>query len=234
MGIHIPGGNRVAFFGGSFDPPHLGHISIARAAQQTLALDQVLFAPVGLQPLKPSGSTASFEDRIAMTELAIADEPNFALSLIDSLIDTPAPTPNYTIDTLAQLRAELNTQFNTKLPGSELFLLLGADSFRNLANWHRASEIPFAATLIVASRPEEDLTTPGNYLPASLTLTSTNDPHHHRIHNSTGQQADLYILPDLNFEISATEIRDQIQDHTKPQLISPKVLNYIQQHHLYQ
>jgi len=74
---------RIAFFGGSFDPPHCGHLTIALAAQSALALDTVLFAPVGAQPLKPDGSTASFEDRVAMTRLAIANEPAFALSLAE-------------------------------------------------------------------------------------------------------------------------------------------------------
>ncbi len=56
------GGSRVAFFGGSFDPPHLGHLAVARAARAAFRLDTVLFAPVGAQPLKPEGSAASFED----------------------------------------------------------------------------------------------------------------------------------------------------------------------------
>src|SRR5215469_14916173 len=77
-------GARIAFFGGSFDPPHLGHLAIARAARDALQLDRVLFAPVGAQPLKPKGSTASFEDRLAMTELAIAGERGFEVSLADA------------------------------------------------------------------------------------------------------------------------------------------------------
>ena len=98
------GGRRIAFFGGSFDPPHLGHIGIARAAQSALQLDTVLFAPVGVQPLKPLGSTASFEDRVAMTELAIKGLPQFAICFADA----PDPTgePNYTIDTLHRLEAQ--------------------------------------------------------------------------------------------------------------------------------
>ena len=62
-------GKRVAFFGGSFDPPHFGHLAVARAARAALELDCVLFSPVGVQPLKPSGSTASFEDRVDMPRL---------------------------------------------------------------------------------------------------------------------------------------------------------------------
>src|SRR3974390_698141 len=95
---------RIAFFGGSFDPPHRGHIGIARAAQYALDLDTVLFAPVGVQPLKPLGSTASFEDRVAMTALAIQGLPQFTISFADA--PDPAGTPNYTIDTLVRLREQ--------------------------------------------------------------------------------------------------------------------------------
>ena len=96
---------RIAFFGGSFDPPHLGHLAVARAAREALALDTVLFAPVGTQPLKPTGSTAGFDDRVAMTRLAIAGEPAFEISLADA--PKPSGAPNYTLDTLRKLKSEL-------------------------------------------------------------------------------------------------------------------------------
>src|SRR6476661_7108078 len=138
---------RIAFFGGSFDPPHLGHIGIARAAQTALQLDTVLFAPVGSQPLKPFGSTATFEDRIAMTELAIRGLPNFAISFADA--PDPSGEPNYTIDTLHRLQAQF--------PSAQIFTLMGADSFLSLSRWYRGNEIPFVAPLIVASRPGQRL-----------------------------------------------------------------------------
>ena len=84
-------GMRVAFFGGTFDPPHLGHLAVARAARAAFALDAVLFAPVGMQPLKPEGLAASFEDRVAMTRLAIAGEPGFEVSLADAPKAAPQP-----------------------------------------------------------------------------------------------------------------------------------------------
>src|SRR5271169_3709990 len=139
-GRQFAAGKRVAFFGGSFDPPHLGHLAVARAARAAFALDAVLFAPVGMQPLKPEGPAASFEDRVAMTRLAIAGEPGFRVSLADapkspdspkSGVDrNPAPsyTPNYTIDTLEQLRTSLP-------PDGALFCLMGADSFFGLRRW---------------------------------------------------------------------------------------------------
>jgi nicotinate-nucleotide adenylyltransferase len=75
---------RIAFFGGTFDPPHLGHLAIARAAADRLRLDRVLFAPVGSQPLKQDSSVASFADRLAMVKLAITDDTRFAASEIDA------------------------------------------------------------------------------------------------------------------------------------------------------
>ncbi len=73
---------------------------MARAAKAALGLDTVLFAPVGAQPLKPAGSTADFAHRLAMTRLAIAAEPGFAISLADA--PKPSGEPNYTLETLAR------------------------------------------------------------------------------------------------------------------------------------
>ena len=151
---------RIAFFGGSFDPPHLGHIGVARAAQMALRLDTVLFAPVGVQPLKPLGSSASFEDRIAMTELAIKGLPQFAISYVDA--PDPSGTPNYTADTLLRLRLQF--------PSATLFNLMGADSLLGLRRWHRGAEIPFIAPLIVASRPGQRLQDLAAILPEGLTI----------------------------------------------------------------
>jgi len=141
-------GRRVAFFGGSFDPPHLGHLAVARAARAALGLDTVLFAPVGAQPLKPAGSSASFEDRVAMTRLAIDGEPGFELSLADA--PKPDGSPNFTIDTLRLLRAQMPVD-------SRLFLLMGADSLSGCAtgidlrrshlwrdwSWRRVPDLPW-------------------------------------------------------------------------------------------
>ncbi len=224
---------RTAFFGGSFDPPHLGHIAVARAAQQALQLDQVLFAPVGLQPLKPAGSTAPFADRVAMTELAIANQPQFEICSIDAP-DPANLAPNYTADTLIRLRATLPA-------ATQIFLLLGADSFRTLPRWHRSTEIPYLANLIVAARPNEDLSNLAAHLPHGVSLTQLATPgarQHVRylLRNPAGAQSYLYLLPNLNFEISATQLRRQIQGHPTRQapLLAPPVLNYIREHSLYQ
>lgn len=225
-------GPRIAFFGGSFDPPHLGHLAVARAAREALALDTVLFAPVGAQPLKPQGSTASYTDRAAMTELAIANESGFALSRADA--PDPAGKPNYTLDTLRRLRAEMPAY-------AQLFCLMGADSFVNLRHWHGAADIPFAASLIVASRPGQNLGDIAALLPEGLSLSpddtgfSSHSPSiqslRYCLRNTAGQTASFYLLPDLDVPISATELRQQ--EVSDPSAIPPPVLDYIRLHHLY-
>jgi nicotinate-nucleotide adenylyltransferase len=229
-------GRRVAFFGGSFDPPHLGHLAVARAARDALRLDRVLFAPVGAQPLKPKGSTAPFADRYAMTELAIASEPGFEISLADA---PTAGRPNYTLDTLRQLRAGLSA-------GGCLFCLMGADSFASLRRWHGAAEIPFAASLVVASRPGQNLDDLACCLPEGLALEPAATPPSDKpaaglrsflIRNPAGMSADFYVLPDLDVEISASDIRSQIRSSSRQaaasQSLPAAVADYIRTHHLY-
>lgn len=233
------GARRIAFFGGSFDPPHLGHLAVARAAAAALDLDAVLFAPVGAQPLKPKGSRAGFEDRLAMTRLAIADDPSFSVSLADAPLDKGKP--NYTLETLRGLREELPG-------GGELFCLMGADSFLGLRHWHGAAEIPFTAPLIVASRPNEPLEPSGEVLPAGLAIEPATarcasqeanvELRCFLLRNQRGDSAPFYLLPGLYVEISATEIRRQIREHAAgvlggPGLLPPAVARYILDHGLY-
>ena len=228
---------RIAFFGGSFDPPHMGHLGIARAAQALLHLDTVLFTPVGSQPLKPLGSTASFEDRVAMTELAISGLPNFAISFADA--PDPSGEPNYSIDTLHRLQAQF--------PSAQLFTLMGADSFLSLSRWYRGSEIPFLAPLIVASRPGQGLHHLSSELPVGLTIHHDDQSRENRpgtleiytVRNASGAEAPLYLLPGLEIEISASDIRQNISaalhricaDHS---ILPDAVCDYISTHHLYQ
>ena len=96
---------RIGYFGGSFDPPHRGHLAVASAARDAFALDRVLLAPTARQPLKPGGPVASFEDRLRMTELLCAGQPRLEASAIDG--PRPNGEPNYTADTLRRLHAQL-------------------------------------------------------------------------------------------------------------------------------
>ncbi|HWE84897.1 MAG TPA: nicotinate (nicotinamide) nucleotide adenylyltransferase [Terracidiphilus sp.] len=229
---------RVAFFGGSFDPPHLGHLAVARAARAALQLDSILFAPVGAQPLKAQGSTASFDDRLHMTELAIAGEPGLEISRIDA--PDPEGRPNYTLDTLHRLRSQLPE-------GVALFCLMGADSFLSLRQWHGAAEIPFAATLVVASRPGQSLADLESSLPEGVSIASAGPPNlpvssgielvSYALRNHAGRTAAFHLLPGLDVEISASEIRRQIRGEAsrtaERELLPPAVARYIREHGLY-
>ncbi|MGD0910848.1 MAG: nicotinate (nicotinamide) nucleotide adenylyltransferase [Terracidiphilus sp.] len=235
------GERRVAFFGGSFDPPHLGHLAVARAARAGLELDAVLFAPVGAQPLKSRGATASFEDRLAMTRLAIEGEPAFEISLADA--PNATGEPNYSLETLERLRAELG-------PACKLFFLMGADSFLSLRNWHRAAEIPFVAPLIVASRPGQRLEGVKAALPAGLTIEAAPERDRtagnlevraYEVRNGAGGRAEFYLLPGLDCDISATEVRSRMRaqeqaaagDANGERMVPEAVSEFVRAHKLY-
>lgn len=221
---------RIAFFGGSFDPPHNGHLAIANAAADRLALDRILFAPVGRQPLKRDIHSASFADRCRMIELAIAPNSGFELSLIDAA--DPTGRPNYTIETLDRLRATLT-------PADTLFCLMGADSFLTLHQWHRAADLILAANLIIATRPGFSLADLANALPAGLHAKPPIPATPHlatvTIHAPSDGTATLYLLPNLDYEISATQIRAALASKhlTATKLLPNSVLSYIQTYSLY-
>jgi nicotinate-nucleotide adenylyltransferase len=231
---------RVAFFGGSFDPPHLGHLAVARAARAALDLDTVLFAPVGAQPLKTQGSTASYEDRLRMTRLAIAGEPGFEVSQADA--PRASGEPNYTLETLEGLRGKLGE-------GCLLFFLIGEDSFVGLRKWHRAAEIPFAAPLIVASRPGQKIDDVTDALPPGLAMNPRPIREETRngvevrtflLTNQVGERAMFYLLPGLDVPISASDIRDSVRagiakdgEIAIRELVPEAVAEYVRAHGLY-
>ncbi|WP_035347351.1 nicotinate-nucleotide adenylyltransferase [Edaphobacter aggregans] len=197
---------RVALFGGTFDPPHRGHIGIARAAADNFGLDTVLFAPAGQQPLKTTTTGTPFPDRLAMVELACADDPRFTASTLDA--PRPDSNPNYTVDTLATLRSQL--------PGATLYNLVGADSFLSLRHWREPERLLELAEWIVASRPGYPL----NDL-SSLHLTAA-------------ERARVHLLATVAMDISATVLRERLAvgDRCRD-LLPPEILSYIQAHGLY-
>jgi nicotinate-nucleotide adenylyltransferase len=219
---------RIAFFGGTFDPPHRGHIAIARAAITRVGLDQVLVAPVATQPLKGGSGHSSFEDRLAMVRLAVAGEPGLTASDIDAPV--PGGRPNYTFETLQRLRKQLQ-------PTDELFFLLGADSFLTLKSWHRCAELLLSCDFIVAGRPGFSLEQINAVLPkgvenrgevreAGFTRFTLTGP--------SGQSAEMFLLPDLHQNISATEIRAALAEGSELQtVLAPTVAEYIRSHALY-
>jgi nicotinate-nucleotide adenylyltransferase len=219
---------RIAFFGGTFDPPHRGHIAIARAAIKRLALDQVLVAPVATQPLKGGSGHSSFEDRLAMVRLAVAGEPGLMASDADAAL--PGSRPNYTFDTLQRIRNHLQ-------PTDELFCLLGADSFLTLRRWHRCAELLLFCDFIVAGRPGFSLEQINAALPNGVQNTGEARAAgftRFTLTGPSGHSTKLFLLPDLDQDISATEIRAALAEGAEQQtVLAPAVADYIRSHALY-
>jgi nicotinate-nucleotide adenylyltransferase len=197
---------RIALFGGSFDPPHHGHIAIATAAADVFDLGSVLFAPVGQQPLKPDGVPAPFADRLAMVELACRADSRFGVSDIDA--PRSDGTPNYTVDTLATL--------HEAMPNERLFNLVGADSFLDLPRWHEPERLLELAEWIVVSRPGFPL---ADLSPLGLT------PY---------QRGRVHLLQTVHEDVAATNLRERLEaGDLCADVLAPAVSAYIQAHQLY-
>jgi nicotinate-nucleotide adenylyltransferase len=204
---------RIALFGGTFDPPHRGHIAIARAAADNFALDRVLFAPTGLQPLKLDAIPIPFATRLALVSAACKpgypdSDPRFAATDIDA--PHPNDAPNYTVDTLTTL-AEQH-------PHDTLFNLVGADSFLSLRHWRSPDRLLDLAEWIVVTRPGYPLTE-RDLAPLALTLA---------------QRARIHILTGVAEDISATTLRERLhQGDPCADLLPAPVAAYIAAHKLY-
>lgn len=131
---------RLGVFGGTFDPPHVGHLALAECAREELALDRVLFVPAGTPPHKRTARTPA-ATRLAMTRLAVRGHRGFAVSDLE----VRRAGPSYTADTLRALAA--------KWPRTRLVLLVGADMFGTLGRWREPRAIAALAEIAVAVRP---------------------------------------------------------------------------------
>jgi nicotinate-nucleotide adenylyltransferase len=202
---------RIALFGGTFDPIHRGHLAIATAAADAFALDLVLFAPAGRQPLKPDGTPTAFADRVAMTGLACAVDRRFTVSELDAPRDDGSP--NYTVDTVATLQREM--------PAAKLFVLVGADSFLDLPRWHEAERLLQSVEWIVVSRP-------GFVLPESLLEELPGGAF------KAATRERIHVLHSIHEDVSATELRERLHNGEDcSDLLPAAVMRYIREHRLY-
>lgn len=120
---------RLGIFGGTFDPPHLGHLILAAEARAQLQLDRVLWLLTAQPPHKQGQAITPLEHRLAMLQRALADNPSFAISDVE----IRRPGPHYAADTLALLRREH--------PNAALIYLIGGDSLADLPRWHRPRDV---------------------------------------------------------------------------------------------
>jgi nicotinate-nucleotide adenylyltransferase len=141
---------KLGILGGTFDPVHYGHLLLAETAREQLSLDQVWLIPAAIAPHKQDRQSATAKQRIEMLELAVAGHQAFRVSTLE--IDRGGVS--YTVDTLQEIADQL--------PDAELFLLMGADSLRDLLTWRDPARICGLAWPVVSRRadaPEPDYTT---------------------------------------------------------------------------
>jgi nicotinate-nucleotide adenylyltransferase len=131
---------RIGLLGGSFDPPHVGHLLAASDAFDALELDRLVFIPTAVQPLKVDRVTALAEQRLAMTKMLAGNDPRFAVDSIE--IDRGGLS--YTVDTL--------TALTLRWPSTKLFWLVGADIVSSFGQWRQPERILELATVVVLQR----------------------------------------------------------------------------------
>lgn len=198
---------KIGIYGGSFDPIHHGHVSLALEMLEKHSLDSIWFCPSLISPFKQNQKTAAPHHRLNMLKLAIADIPQ--LHICD--IELNRAPPSYTVDTLRILHEEAQT--NTE--PTQFFLIMGEDSAVSFCDWHEPLEILKFATPLVGTRSE-----------GKIEINCANQ--------DIKKALDRGITPTRVLEISSSEIRQRLQnDKHVEHLLPESVYHYIKQHHLY-
>jgi nicotinate-nucleotide adenylyltransferase len=211
---------QIGLFGGTFDPVHAGHLTLARHVLDCCRLDSLLFIPAP-QPPHKGQPAVSFSHRAAMLAAALAECPD-RQRLHLSLIEQELPTPSYTINTVEALIQRYGR--------NRYFLIIGADSLLDLPHWHRAVELLAHVSLIVVKRDTIGMSAIQQALSA-LDPSFAFDPHQGKWMSKGGSTVEY--LADVELPISSSAIRDNLQDGKVPSLLPPAVFAYIQQHALY-
>jgi nicotinate-nucleotide adenylyltransferase len=197
---------RIGLFGGTFDPPHIGHLILAAEAQSQMGLDRLFWILTPNPPHKKEQLITPLRDRLAMVRLALADSPAFELSTID--IDRP--DPQYALDTVKIVADQY--------PEASLFYLMGGDSLRDLPMWHFPAEFIARLDGIAVMRRPGDL--------IDLPELEKQIP---------GLTARVNFVDAPLLDISAHEIRTRVAERRHYRyFLPPKVYNYIVKHNLFQ
>jgi nicotinate-nucleotide adenylyltransferase len=207
----------LGVLGGTFDPIHNGHIAAAGAAERALDLNSIVLVPSRIPPHRQDPVGAGAEHRLAMAELAAQERPRWSASRIE--IDREGPS--YTYDTLAELRQQF--------PGTQIFFILGADAFAEIATWFRYPAVLDLANFVVVSRPGITLDSLHERVPSAFPSTSLSASSH-----GPSAKTRVILVESTTPDVSSTEIRQRVRaGETLVGLVPNPVADYIQQHHLY-
>jgi nicotinate-nucleotide adenylyltransferase len=211
---------RVALFGGSFNPIHLGHLRAAEEVREAMQLDLVYFVPAASPPHKSDEGLAPPDHRLRMAQLATKGNRHFMVS--DAEIKRGGRS--YTVETLRHFRATLRTQV-------ALFLMMGSDSFAELETWRDAIEIASTCSIIVHSRSAAGGTERATGTLATVQRFGYIAKSGYYVHPS-GQT--LSFVTTTFLPISASAIREKLRQQKSARYLVPTdVLDYIERHALY-
>jgi len=220
---------NVGLFGGTFDPIHRGHLSVARAAQERFQLSRILFVPAAAPPHKRAQAITLFSHRYAMVALAVEGEKTFIPSAIESP-EERGDAPSYSIETVRRLKKQLKKS-------DRLFFLIGMDQFKDIAKWREPEALLREAEFIVMNRPGWRLAEVGVSLPTSMRPTAavTKALQNRRAEGDVVLNgATLHLLTDVSERISATQIRNAARSGLKlDSLVGGAVAEYIRKTGLY-
>lgn len=196
---------RVGVMGGTFDPPHIGHLVAAEEARIRLRLEQVVFVPAGTPPHKLDEPVTPVKHRLEMVTRAVAANPYFVVSRVD--VDRPGPS--YTVDTLLLLREQWGGD-------ARIYFIMGMDSLADLPNWHEPERIIQLCHLAVVDRPGYD---------ADIESLE-------RILPGLSRRVEFVPMPQL--EISSTDLAERVRQGLPIRYqVPPAVEEYIYAHRLY-
>ena len=223
---------RIAFYGGSFDPPHLGHLAIAEALIEQFELDEFVFIPAFHAPHKKRRQPTPAYDRYAMLCLATQNDADISVSRIE----IEAPERPYSYETLGRL--------NEMLPRAAIYFVMGADSWNEITTWREWEEVLSLSNHIVVTRPGYSLETDHvtedvaarivDLRNTTGTAQAARDEMFGKI-STDNLKPTIYFTDRIDLDISATEIRDGIRDR-KPDWdtdLSAVVANYIEKYQIY-
>ncbi len=195
---------RIGILGGTFDPPHMGHLILGEYAADALDLTHMLFVPAGDPPHKQQDAKTPVEHRLAMLRLALSDNGRFHISRAD--IDRPGP--HYSVDMVRIIRQEY--------PNAEIYFVMGGDSLSDLPKWHLPDEFIRLCKLAVMRRPGD---------------SAASDMHDHVL---PGLAERVVMIDAPLIDISGIHIRARVQaGHSIRYLVPEAVREYIQTSQLY-
>ena len=224
---------NVAIYGGTFDPVHLGHVAVARAAAERFALRRVYFVPANVNPHKQGQRLTDYYHRYAMLALALQAEKNLLPSLLEApeIIQAEGESAAYSIETVRRFRRRLGKR-------DKLFFLVGIDAFLDVSKWRDPVELLRECEFIVASRPGFSLAEAAMALPAEM-RPRQDVARLFKDREASGplllSGASIHFLEGVSEPESSTEARQAVRSGRKlEKLVAPPVAEYIRKMRLYQ